>query len=292
MMNDRQISRLLWAAKAGLVVLLLYAIVEAVTMPFRLDTAFKPNPVAGDEQMRSPVAIAWGDEGATDYGAIVENDIFAGSDATTGAGILQVVDSMPSAEELGLRLVGVIAGGPVASRAIIESDETRSARPYQIGDVVASAAIESIEPDRVLVLHAGQRRALLLHTAATVKNQPGPAGDESSNTTHAERPPSADRQDVRTPVKLGYVEDLFRKAIIEPHVENGRTEGLRITGLEQTPLDAMFGLRNGDIVRTVNGQSLTSKQKAFQVLKKARAQSKLDIQLVRDGKTKDLSFDL
>jgi general secretion pathway protein C len=292
MINDRQISRLFWAAKAGLAALLLYAIVEAVLTPFRLDTAFKPNAVAGDEQTRAFIAVASDNEGATDSDTIVENDIFAGTNAAADAGVSQIADSMPSAEELGLRLVGVIAGGPVASRAVIESGETGSARPYKIGDIVASAAIESIEPDRVILLYAGQRRSLLLHTAATVNDRTDLAGDERPNTANAEGPPPTDTQDVPTPMKLAYVEDLFQKATIEPHVENGRTDGLRITGLEQTPLDAMFGLRNGDIVRTVNGQSLTSKQKAFQVLKKARTQSKLHIQLVRDGKTRDLSFDL
>ena len=92
--------------------------------------------------------------------------------------------------------------------------------------------------------------------------------------------------------RLGYVENLFRKATIKPHVKEGRTEGLEITGLEETPLTKLFGLRKGDIVQTVNGQDLTSKQKAFEVLKKARSQSKVDLQLLRDGKTKDLSFDL
>jgi general secretion pathway protein C len=88
------------------------------------------------------------------------------------------------------------------------------------------------------------------------------------------------------------VEDLFRSATIEPYVKNGRTEGLRITGLEQSPLAAIVGLRNGDIVQTVNGQTLDSKQKAFQVLKKARTQSTINMQLLRNGKTKDLSLDL
>ncbi len=54
----------------------------------------------------------------------------------------------------------------------------------------------------------------------------------------------------------------------------------------------MIGLRNGDVVQSVNGQQLTSKQKAFQVLMKAKTQSKIDIQLLRDGQSRNLSFDL
>jgi general secretion pathway protein C len=91
---------------------------------------------------------------------------------------------------------------------------------------------------------------------------------------------------------LGYVEDIFRNATIEPHVVDGQTQGLKITGLENTPLAGMFGLRDGDVVQAVNGQRLTSKQKAFQVLQKARNQSRIHIQLLRKDQAKDLSFDL
>ena len=67
---------------------------------------------------------------------------------------------------------------------------------------------------------------------------------------------------------------------------------MKITGLDQSPLAALVGLRDGDVVQTVNGQDLDSKQKAFQILKKARTQSKIDIHVLRNGKAKNLSFDL
>jgi type II secretory pathway component PulC len=86
--------------------------------------------------------------------------------------------------------------------------------------------------------------------------------------------------------------DILHKATIEPYVRNGQTEGLQLTGLENIPMADMIGLRSGDVVQSVNGQQLTSKQKAFQVLMKAKTQSKIDIQLLRDGQSRNLSFDL
>jgi type II secretory pathway component PulC len=88
------------------------------------------------------------------------------------------------------------------------------------------------------------------------------------------------------------VAEVFRQATIEPYVKNYRTEGLTISGLEKIPMAERFGLQNGDVVQSINGQQLTSKQKAFQVLMKARTQSKVDIQLLRNGQRKGLSFDL
>jgi type II secretory pathway component PulC len=91
---------------------------------------------------------------------------------------------------------------------------------------------------------------------------------------------------------MGYVEDIFRKATVEPCMQDGQARGLRITGLENTPVGELFGLRNGDVIERVNGQDLTNKQKAFQVLQKARTQRTIHIELQRGGKSKSLSFDL
>jgi general secretion pathway protein C len=287
MMNDTQITRLFWAAKAGLIALLLYIGAGAVMAPFRLDTALRPNAVSGDEQRHSPVVFRTANEGPVDYSAIVKNDLFA-PDGPVNPDVSEAADAMRSAEELGLRLVGAVAfpGSPAASRAVIESDQTKSTRPYKIGDVVASATVESIASDRVVLLYAGERRVLVLRTATATE---GPAGTNASSTEHT----AFDSEPIgQTSSRLSYVEEIFRKATIEPHVQDGQTDGLKISGLDQTPLATAFGLRNGDIVRAVNGQDLTSKQKAFQVLKKARTQSKLDIELLRDGKTRNLSFDL
>ncbi len=44
---------------------------------------------------------------------------------------------MPSAEELGLRLVGAIAGGPAISRANIQNIKSKTTGVYRIGDTVA-----------------------------------------------------------------------------------------------------------------------------------------------------------
>ncbi len=53
-----------------------------------------------------------------------------------------------------------------------------------------------------------------------------------------------------------------------------------------------FGFRNDDVIQTLNGQMLNDKQKAFQVLKKARSQSSLNVQLLRNQHKLDLSFEI
>ncbi len=294
-MNDRQMSKLLWAVKGSLVAALLYVAVEAIITPFQLDTGLKPKSVAGDERppQEPPAEVPL--KADPDYSVILDNDLFAGqpqAQTVDGAAAQPATTvALPSAEKLGLTLRGIIAGSPITSRAIIEDAQSKTASPYKIGDRVASATIESIEPHQVILVHGGRRAALQLHSGTPPASQsPVPAGGTPEPVVA--RPSTSDVQQPQPSVRLGYVEELFRKATIKPLIKDGKTEGLEITGLEETPLTKLFGLRNGDIVKTVNGQQLNSKQKAFQVLKKARAQSTIDLQLLRDGKAKELSFDL
>jgi general secretion pathway protein C len=85
---------------------------------------------------------------------------------------------------------------------------------------------------------------------------------------------------------------MLPKADIKPYAVDGKIEGLRITGLEDIEHMGDIGLENGDIIRTVNGHRLTSKQEAYQISKKARTQAVVSIELMRDNKTRTFSFHL
>ena len=297
-MNERHASRLFWAVKALLTGILLYVAVAVIVSPLYLGRALKPLPVAGNEHRVESTPTEPHSRPPADLTAIVENNVFAGGRAP----VVQVDAVTPSApdtksaeDELNLKCIGAIAGDPNTSRAIIQNTATGAALPYKIGDMVGAATVESIESDRVVLRHAGRRKVLPLQSGSVGPAKGRPGENKPQNTPSATNPEKRASIDPQTPVNrpsVGYVEDVFRKAKVEPYMQNGRTEGLKITGLEETPLSGLFGLKNGDVVQMVNGQSLTSKQKAFQVLQKARKQSKLQIQLLRDGKAKELSFDL
>jgi general secretion pathway protein C len=287
-MNEKRVIKVVWLIKASLVAVLAYGGFRAVTDHLHIE-AFDPGAVAGGERPLDAEPAAAGASSPSDYADIFQGNLFSTSDSATDSRRSQVLDSMPSAEELGLRLVGAIAGGPAISRANIQDVKSKTTGVYRIGDTIASATVEAIRQDAVVLRHEGRQLILRLRTATAGGEIPSsePAGERSE-----ENAPAKDKQATLPPVKADYVAEVFRQATIEPYVKNDRTEGLRISGLDKIPMAEMFGLRNGDIIRSVNGQQLTSKQKAFQVLMKARTQSKVDIELLRNGKSKDLSFGL
>lgn len=293
-MNERHASKLFWGIKALLAGVLLYVAVAVIVTPLYLGRALKPLPVSGNEHRAEPASAEPRSRAPTDVSAIVESDLFAGTGAPAGEMDLGAAapNAMPTADELELKLIGTIAGDSFTSRAVIQNTTTGAARPYKVGDVIGPATVESIESDRVVVRFAGRRKVLPLQSGMVSPTRDASSESRHQNVAVAESQTSVEPQTHQSPPRLALLEDVFHKAKIEPYVERGQTEGLKISGLQDTPLTGFFGLKNGDVVQTINGQSLTSKQKAFQVIQKAKTQSKLQLQLLRDGQPKELSLDL
>ena len=166
---------------------------------------------------------------------------------------------------------------------------------YKTGQNIGNARIKSIEENAVILLHNGQRKMLMLNrTGRDNKNNTQMLSPAFINETGKFASPVLPLEQSldETPTKITHLETILTKATIEPYLVDDQVEGLRITNLETIPMAKAFGLKEGDIIRYVNGHRLVSKQKAFQIFKKARSQTTMSLELLSDGETKELSFTL
>jgi len=296
--------------KLALVLILCYVVIRTVLMPQHTGEIFEPSSAAGTDNITAVVRkdsigepASFPDTPVDDYSVIVEQDIFGSSLRTNKSlqGDNVVGPALSAEEELGIALLGTVAGSQEISRAIIKDLKTNELSLYKTGDTVATpswkgsstAHIESIEKDVVVLLHQGQRKILTLGTRESKRQDIDSAqGALSRNAAQAveTNPPAKSQSTVGD--KLSDIEIMLTKAVIKPYAIDGQVEGLRITGLENIRGAEEIGLKNGDIIRTVNGHRLTSKQKAYQIFKKARSQEAMNIELLRDNETKTLSFSL
>lgn len=83
---------------------------------------------------------------------------------------------------------------------------------------------------------------------------------------------------------------ILPKLKFKPYYEANKVSGLMIEGIAQDSIIAAAGIRNKDVVKTVNNQKITTYQKALQVLSKARNQSEINVDLVREGKAKSVCY--
>jgi len=260
----------LFVIKVALVLTLGYAVIRTVLMPQHTGEIFAPDSARSAENMTAVEPASLPDTPVEDYSAIVEQDIFGNpasslrtSKSLRGNGVGMMLSA---GEELGIALLGTVAGSREISRAIIKV---------------------------VVLLHQGQRKILDLGTRESKRRDADNAQAASStNATHAvETNPSA-KSHTTAGLKPSDIEIMLTKAVIEPYVIDGQVEGLRITGLENMGGAKELGFKNGDVIRAVDGHRVTSKQKAYQIFKKAKSQATTNIELLRDNEAKTLSFSL
>ncbi len=89
---------------------------------------------------------------------------------------------------------------------------------------------------------------------------------------------------------LAYLKTILTHAVIKAWSDDRRTRGLRFTAISEMPEAQKVGLVEGDVIVAVNGQKLTSKQKAYQVFMEARSLPRINIELLRDGSPRHFVF--
>ncbi|UCF13980.1 MAG: hypothetical protein JSW59_11260 [Phycisphaerales bacterium] len=292
--------KVLLIIKLALVLALGHVIIKTAVMPQRARVTLSPNTAGGSENHTAVNLPAVSDAPAPDYSAILERDLFGGRDTESNqakalADERVVIAPQSEDDELGIALLGTVAGSPVVSRAIIKDLKTNVLGQYRTGDTIQTASIHSIEKDRVVLLHRGRRKVLDLRAKEFAASEAG-----SGRSTATVQAKASEQAGIKPPMrplnafadKIRHTAIMLPKAKVEPHCVAGEVEGLRISDLDNIGGAEDLGLRDGDVIRAVNGHRLNSKQKAFQIAMKARSQAALDIELMRDDEIKKFSLPL
>ena len=228
---------------------------------------------------------------SSDYTSIINKNLFSDGNIeqplnpslTQQKNDAEVVINPP---KLDLELQGIIAGAPQITGAMIKDRAVDTVGYYRTGSFVGGARIVKIEKYSVVLNKNGREYVLQFHDAgadAVVHQNPAVPVDQKTD-------PAFNLSQISMTVKNQLMEDILNSARIEPYLVNQQPQGLQINDLAKVENAKLLGLKDGDVVRLINGQLVPNKQKAFQVIRKARTQPFLDVELQRNGVTQTISF--
>jgi type II secretion system protein C len=293
------IHKVLFAFKITLVLVLSMVIIKTVIMLQKPTEIFQPSSAIGNENTGAGGVVNLVEVSDEDYSDLIDQNIFGVTDVSgaesKSSKVKEISDVVVMAgEELNLELIGTVCGNTMVSRAIIKNTKDKKLGMYRTGQIITGARIENIEENAVILLHNGQRKILTLNRAggngSKVRLLSPSVRSKAGRVSSSAIPTNQSFGEVST--KIVYIESILNQATIEPYVVDDQVDGLKITNLDKVPIAKTFGLREGDIIREVNGHRLTGKQQAFQVFKKARSDASLTFELLSDGQTRTLSFNL
>ncbi len=239
-----------------------------------------------------------------DYAAIAKRNIFNSSDQEQAAA--PVVEETLNLEtlkqtDLKLKLWGTVTGQNEGDYAVIEDAKAREQNLYRAGDTIQNAVVKLILREKV-ILKVGANDEILAMEENIGQGRRSPAArrdvrSPSSPSPAARLPVSSYPRKIR--LQADQVEkamenlgELMEQATLRPHIEDGQSAGISITGIKPNAIFRKMRLRNGDIITGVNGDAIESVEDAVKVVEQLSSGSDIQLQIKRRGREQSLDYNI
>ncbi|WP_434382629.1 type II secretion system protein GspC [Melittangium boletus] len=179
-----------------------------------------------------------------------------------------------------LRLLGTLRGS-VSFASVLESASQRT-RSVWLGEEFDGARVTAIERTRVLLSRDGRLEAIAVPPASAPPPPPSrPRGTESSLRQVGPGAYELSRQEVTH--SLANLSEVAMHVRVVPSFREGVAQGFKLFSIRPDSLFTRMGLRNGDIVRRINGMDLSSVEHAIELFPRLREASRFELEVERDG---------
>lgn len=266
------------------------AVITSDLVAFRLSHTFaksgttltppKVPTVAGDLQSFAPIL----EKGL--FGKATEGKLQAIALPTANSGA-------PGVSQGDLQLLGTAIGSFRETFALIQQISSREERVFRLGEKVFDLGpLVAVKKESVDISVGGQRVTLLTPTSAAA----GPAAPP-----HAAQPSVLAREvaagsfviDQRAlNAALDNMGQAMTDARLTPSMKEGKVEGFRVTEVRAGGIFSLVGLRNSDVLLRINDFPIDSPEKAIQSLSVLKGQSRIKLDLLRDGRPASLTYDI
>ena len=211
-----------------------------------------------------------------------------------------------------LRLVGSVVS-PVApdwSFAAIAGATDGKTMLYREGSDVDGSRVLAVHSSSVVMSassgvcqllmfeeeEAGVPRAPIARKPAAAK----PGSDRNAGLSDQELTDGIEKlSDTKFNIQRGLVDkvlanqgSLMKSARVIPHEENGRVVGVKLYGIRRNSLLGRLGVRNGDMLRTINGFDMTSPDTALEAYSRLRTADKLTLAVKRQNKEISIDYNI
>ncbi|HJV35606.1 PDZ domain-containing protein, partial [Geomonas sp.] len=91
---------------------------------------------------------------------------------------------------------------------------------------------------------------------------------------------------------LDNIGQAMTDARLLPSVKDGKVEGFRVSEVKPQGIFGTIGIRNGDVLLRINDFPIDSPEKAIQSFASLKGQSRIKLDLIRDGQPTTFNYDI
>ena len=238
---------------------------------------FVPGTNAGErvEIPASQLALTDGANQA-DVQSIADVHLFGQADAVDEP-IVDPLESevLPETNLRSLVLKGTHAAENRETSTAIIADGNSDEKVYSIGEPVTSAAtLHAVYTDRVVLNESGELTNLGLPREFEQRAVPAVRRNQVSRQTNT--------QSIQNVVakNVSRLADVIRPT---PYFQNGQQQGYRVYPGRDRQKFAALGLRPGDLIKQIDGQSLTDPTQAMQIFQSLGTANQVSVTVERNG---------
>lgn len=179
--------------------------------------------------------------------------------------------------------------------------------------VVEDATVEEVQVDKVILVRAdGSREELKIKEEAGLAG----GGGRKPQTAAAEgiRPPRPELPDIGDQIKqvsdnefviqreaieqtLSNLNSIVTQARVIPNFSTGEggekvVDGFRIYRIQPRSIFQFLGLRNGDVIKSINGEKMDSVEKGIKLLQDLRNETRFSLNIERQRSPLEISYEV
>lgn len=198
--------------------------------------------------------------------------------------------------KLKLKLWGTVTGLTEKSYAVIENTQKREQNLYRVGDSIENATLKMIFKSKVVLSVNGKDEVLAMEEM--VSGTP----NRHVRTGSAERiaPPTGGIRKQRVSLRRNMIDDamsdvskLMTQIRISPKMgEDGQQEGLAMSNIKPNSIFRRMGLRNGDVLKSVDGQEIQTVDDALKLYESLKSADKVAVQIQRRGRDRTIEYNI
>ena len=260
-----------------------------------LGSKLAPTPVMDDGTVQLSKGVAAEVRPLDDYASISERSLFGGSAKASTAPPPEKddLDDMPVAvKSLGLKLVGTVVGSKREdSSAVIEDLSTRKQEVYHEGDQIKQTLIKRILRHNVIINTGRRDEVLTMEPGESTGKKAAP--EPRARPRPRQRSTSSirlNREDMEA--QMANLNDLMQQVRIRPFMEGKRPAGFLVSNIKPNSLFSKMGLRNGDVIKGINGETITTPDQAIELYESLMEGGEIDLEIKRGRRSQNLRYEI
>jgi type II secretion system protein C len=275
-------------AQALLVVVAAYCGALAVNagVAFWLDSV---EPVPLEATLHAPLAEIGSERSVrNDYSIVFERNLFGSEPiGTTDA-------AAPGVASASLSLRGT---AELDGRGFAVFEDTADGRQdvFLVGErVFDGPKLVAVEPGRATVLTKGRKQVYEISVGDEEESEePGPTPEKTADLGQGirktgENAYAVDRREVEYAVEN--LNTIITQMRAVPYLRDGASLGFRVFNIRPESLFERMGLKNGDVIQSVNGIELSSPSQALGLLNSVASADELQVNLLRNNQPNTLTY--